>query len=127
MATLEGGILDTFPFLILFGGMFVMIIVYILQIGRVVYRLEFGNGIYTVTTIMNKKISFQADEVRAMLEGYSHIQLILANGKKLEFAKTDRFSFSSRSISRMDNHPWISVIAQKNFPKARYESKRVPW
>ena len=127
MASFENPILDTLPFLLLFYGYFALIIKYIREMVRIVYRLEFGDGSYTATTIMSKKIVFQADEVSAILEGYAHIRLILSNGKKLEFFKTDRFSFGSRSIGRRDDHPWFSTINQKSFPKARYESKRVPW
>jgi len=127
MGTIENQSLEAIPFLLLFLGMFALIIVYNGEMGRIVYRLDFGDGTYTAITIMSKKIAFQADEVSAILEGYAHIRLILSNGKKLEFYKTDRFSFGSRSIGRMDNHPWVSTITQKNFPKARYESKRVPW
>lgn len=127
MATIESRSLETLPFLILLIGYFALIIIYIRDIGRVVFRMEFEEGAYTVTTIMKKQITFQTEEVSAILEGYGHIRLILSNGRKLEFFKTDRFGFGSRSIGRMDNHPWISAITQKNFPKARYESKRVPW
>ena len=127
MEILDSRSLGSLPFLILFSGMFVFGVYYFRLTTLKVIRLESMTGGYRATLITMKKIEFQAEEVKAILEGFDHIMLVLKNGTKLDFDKIDRYHFGARNFRPLENHPWVSFITKKRFHEASYQTKRSPW
>jgi hypothetical protein len=90
-----------------------------------VIRLESVEGGFRATKLSMKVTLFRPDQVCQIQEGYGHIVLVLDDGKKLDFAKTDRLYFNGRYTVR-DDHIWVPFFTSQRFPNARYTTLRFP-
>jgi hypothetical protein len=127
LGSLENRSLEALPFLVLFI-FFLIGFLYALRTMTIkVIRLESTEDGFRATTLIMKSIDFTAEEVVTVLDGYAHFMLILSDGRKMDFDKTDSYSFSTIYFRRLDNHPWLPFMTKSRFVRARYESKRIPW
>jgi len=118
---------ETLPWICLFSGLLFASLYVLSSVAKTVIRLESTDHGYQVTTLFMRKHTFKNIDVIKVLEGYGHCVLVLANGRKLNFDKTDRYGLFDRSFRILDNHPWLPFIIKKRFPNATFQTKRVPW
>ena len=120
----EPSLLSVFLF-----GYFVLLIclicLYIREVSKSVIRLESVEGEFRATKLTMKVTHFRPDQVSQIQEGYAHIVLVLEDGKKLDFAKTYRLSFSGH-YTVWDEHIWTPFFTSQRFPNAVYKTLRYP-
>lgn len=98
---------------------------YIHEESKQVIYLESVEGGYRATKLLKNVTFFHPDQVSQVQEGYGHIVLVLKDGKKLDFIKTDRIFFGTYLTIR-DDHIWIPFFKQERFPNASYKTLRYP-
>jgi len=113
------------PFCGLTAFLTFLIFMLIRLVRNIVIRLEPVEGGFRATTISTETKQFHPDQVREIKEGYSHIVLVLEDGKKLDFAKTYRLSFSGH-YTVWDEHIWTPFFTSQRFPNAIYKTLRFP-
>lgn len=119
---------EAIPHLCLFSGLFSAGLYVFSAVSKTVFRLQSTDQAYLVTTLFMRKLVFKDDDVVKVIEGGGEYMLVLANGHKLRFDKTDRYNFFDRAGWRIiENHPWLPFITKKRFPNASFEIKRGIW
>ena len=115
---------DVGTFILPLGLSLSIIVLVIHQLNHIVFRVETKGEKYDFTTLIGRKVVVSPDQVIRILHSGVRYVIVLDNGKKLTFEKTDRFSFSF-VIPVNGQDPWLQFLTKERFPKTEFGSLRL--